>query len=147
MQSPIVASLAILMVNWDENKRDYLQNFASMLAEIIRVSPEETISVQDLRTKFDDRFGFLLPQNVMKRLLKRLEKQGFITRRKDNTYSPNRKKLSKLNFDTVQQDVLEKYDGLIARLTDFVRTTYKVEWPIEQAEAALQNYLSENQIQ
>ena len=147
MSSDIVPSLAVLMVDYDEKAKDYLQNFVPMIAECIRLSPENLISLIDLGRTFEEKFGFRLPQSVIEKILRRAEHHKYVQYNETaKAYRPNRRRLAKLNFAETQKKVLKRYEHLIQALRDFCREKFGIEWTIEQAETALLAFLSENQL-
>ncbi len=54
--TPSIISLAILKVNWDKKRKDYVDNFVPIVAEAIRLSDHDVVSIpqlqQDIRAKF-----------------------------------------------------------------------------------------------
>ncbi|MBN2303485.1 MAG: hypothetical protein JXQ72_03345 [Anaerolineae bacterium] len=146
MPNQAITSLAILMVDWEERNRDYLQNFVPMVTECVRLSAEKIISLPDIQQQLLERFGLKLPQGVIKKILKRAEKGNFVEfDERLRAYKPNRQKLSKLNFARVQREVGRRFDNLITHLIEFCSQNYNITWSITHAEAVLQTYLAENE--
>ena len=108
MASPTIPSLAILTVNWEDEKKGYHYNFLPFLAESIRRNGSDVISVNDVHKTVLAEFGLRLPINIIRMLMPYLEKQGYIqlqpaTNPPDedksqtlNTYTPNWAKLQEL---------------------------------------------------
>ena len=102
MKSSVLASYAILRVNWEQPERkDYLDNFVLIVAEAIRHLPEDIIALSDLQSQIRNRFGLEIPQNTINSLLKRVKKHGYIYVKK-GVYSRDKKRLGKLNFKQIQ---------------------------------------------
>ncbi len=134
-------SLAILKVNWDTNQKDYLENFVPIVAESIRHLPQDVISLSELQVTIAQDFGLELSQNSLKTILTRVRKRGYV--RLDNrVYYREPSALDTLDFIVVQQQVLAKHEALIAELRRFAAETYAVAWSVEQAEIALQGYIT-----
>lgn len=145
MNVNIITSLAILKVNWDELRKDYLENFVLIIAECIRRSNDNVVTLSALQTDLKKKFGLFIPQHGIRSILRRVQKRGYI-QKEHNVYHKNEKQLSKLDFKRTQQDVVEKHEKLIASLRIFTRDRFKIEWTDTEAEVALLNYIEENQI-
>lgn len=146
MKSSVLASYAILKVNWEQPERkDYLDNFVLIVAEAIRHLPEDIIALSDLQSQIRNRFGLEIPQNTINSLLKRVKKQGYI-HVKNGTYTRDTKRLEKLNFNQIQQRVIQSYESLIEGIIEFVSENYDTNWTPEDANGALEDCLQENQI-
>ena len=145
MPNPAIISLAVLKVNWDVLRKDYLENFVPLVAECIRHSSEDVISLPDLQGQLRQRFGLLFPQNAVRTILGRVRKRGFVQLR-DGAFRPNREKLKELEFEKVQQQVLAMHESLVKSLIAYSSATFRIDLTVDDAESALQSYLEENQL-
>lgn len=136
----LITSLAILKVNWDRG-HDYIDNFVPFVAECLRNATEDIISLSELQTAISSAYGFKIPQNALKTILKRAAKQGFI-RLKDRMYIRNRDALSKIDITAIRDRVLRSHEALIKNLVEFCRIRYDKFWTKEKAEVAFLSYLS-----
>ena len=147
MSRQAIVSLAMLKVNWDLLGKTYLDNFVPFVAECLRLSSDEVVSLPKLKTQIKDLFGLDIPQNSVHLILKRACKQGYISLEpEEKVYRPNREKLEGLNFDENQQKVLRMHDSLIDALIKFCSEKYRVHWSKEQAETALLCCLREDEV-
>jgi hypothetical protein len=147
MANSLIASFAILKVNWEQPERhDYLDNFVLVVAEAIRQLPYDTVTLSDVQTQIQKASGFLLPQNTIKTLLGRVSKYGYIEL-KSGTYTRNNHALEKLEFHAIQQNVLRAHEALINELADFASSKYSLSWSPEDTETALLKYLQQNQVE
>ena len=94
-----IISLAILKTNWDTARTDYLECFVLMVAECIRRSSDEVVSVSALQKQMEQDFGLRLPQNTLQTLLRRLAKRKYLIR-ENHVYKRNNIQLAKLNLST-----------------------------------------------
>ena len=137
--APLI-SLAMLKVHWDTRRKDYIDNFVPMVAECIRTSEHDVVSIpalqQDVRTAFELR----LPQHNLRIILKRIARLGLILSR-DNVYIRDQDALGQLNFDVVQSSVVAMHEQLIASLQSFARERHQLDWTVEDTEKALHSYL------
>ncbi|MFB3087954.1 MAG: hypothetical protein ACE10E_06535 [Acidiferrobacterales bacterium] len=144
-QTGIISSLAMIKVNWDLNRRDYLETFVPILAECLRSLPDDVVSVPDLQSAVRTGFSLNLPQNVVTTLLKRLAKRGFVTR-SHGAYHRNEEKLKNLSFNEVRDSVITRHEALVSRLVDFAIQRFSISWTHEKAEGALVQYLEKNDL-
>jgi hypothetical protein len=136
-------SLAILKVNWDVEKKDYLENFVPIVAESVKLLSSDVISLIDLQEAIKTHFGLELSQNSLAVLLQRTKKRGYI-KQENNVFYRNTDALNSTNFRTVQQQVLLMHEALITQIREFADETLKVKWSAEDAENALYTYLTES---
>jgi hypothetical protein len=144
MTNPAIISLAILKVNWDILKKGYLENFIPFVAECIRRSEEDVISLPNLQNNLRDFFGMELPQNVIDAILKKARNQGYI-KLENRVYKRNLEKLTGFGFSDIQQQVLRMHESLVKSLIEFCSKNYNESWSEEDAENALQSYIQRNQ--
>ena len=142
----IIASLAILMENWDEDRgKGYLYPFSEMLAEVISQHDKSVLATNELRAEFQRIFGLKLPIGVIDSLLRRLERRKLI-RRENRYYTPNREKLRNRNFSDTQASVLEKYDSLIDNMVKYCESEFSRNITHQDAEDLLEGFLAEHQV-
>jgi hypothetical protein len=144
--TPTISSLALLKVSYDQQRRDYFENFVPMVAECLRRSPGDLVSLQDLQSDLRERFGLSLPQNALRTVLKRAKKYEYV-RVENGAYYRNEEKLERLNFRGEQQRVMQEHESLIKEFVEFCSRHLSAELSPEDADAALKSYLEENQIQ
>ena len=145
LSNSTIVSLAILKANWDVAKTDYLECFIKMIAESIRRSSDEVVSVGALQRQIEHDFALQLPQHTLQMLLRRLAKRKYLIR-EDHIYKRNNTMLAKLNFQQVQQNVVKCHEELIEQLLTFCQEKFQVSWTTLDAEAALQGYLKEHEL-
>lgn len=145
MVNPAIVSLAILKVNWDRHRKDYLENFVPLVAECVKLSDADPISGQVIQEALRTQFGLRIPQNTVKLLLNRLRKTGCVEKKKEVFYK-NPEKLQDRDFSKVRNSVLREHDELIRQMIQYVAVDHKICWSVEEAEAALTSYLRENQV-
>ncbi len=142
MSTDTLVSLAILKVNWDRLGRDYVENFVPFVAEALRHSPDEVVSLPTLQKDLRQRFGLDLPLNPLRQVLQRAAKHNFV-RRQSGVFYRNPAQLATLNFAEVRNAVVSIHDRLLPKLRDFVRTERRAEWSEEDAAAAVSAFLSD----
>jgi len=142
--TPAITSLAILQVNWNQQK-DYVENFVPFLADCIRELDHEPVTLGDVQRQLERQFQLRLPQHAVKAILVRVQKRGYLNLN-HGAYYRNESKLAQLNFHTAQQTVVRMHETLVDGLRRFCRESYQLELTAEDAETALDDYLNENQV-
>ena len=143
--TPTVSSLALLKVSYDRQHKDYFENFVSIVAECVRQSAENVISLPELQSDLRDQFGLVVPQNAIRTVLKRAKRQDYV-RLENGVYYRNTEKLDQLGFRDEQRQVMEEHDSLIKEFIGFCSQRFNVSLSPEDADAALQLYLEKNQV-
>jgi len=145
MSNRTIISLGILKVNWDNFKKDYIENFVPLVAECIKNSEDDVVSLPSLQTQMRDQFGLDIPQHVLEAILKRVNKRKY-TYLDHLAYRPNKKRLASLNFREVRDKVLRIHEEVIAYLIEFVHDKYSLNWTADDAETALLSFLEDNEL-
>lgn len=146
MLSSTICSYAILKANWEENKY-YINSFIPIIAECIRLSQHDIVSIYDLKTEVKDRFGLDIPLNSISYILKRVKKIGYI--KYDNTQTAfvrDLNKLDGLNFSAYQNEFYKAHTRVIESIKEYALRIHSEEWANEYIEKALLAYIEKNQI-
>lgn len=146
MVTQTAISLAVLQVNWDERKKDYLDNFVPIIAECIRLQKDEVVSTGVLKTDIESRFGLNIPASAVNTILRRLRRDHYVYI-KDGIYYRNSETLSSHNFREVQQTVVSMHDSLISDLIAYCKKESDLDWSPEEASNNLLSCLKENGLQ
>jgi len=143
--SQSIISLAILKVNWDIAGKDYLENFVPIVAECIRLLPDDLISTPDIQNALQKHFGLHIPHYSINSLLRRVQKHGYI-KSENRVYKRNPETLNQLNFHIVQQQVLRMHESVIQHLVRFCADKFEINLTNDEAEKAFQSYVEDNQL-
>ncbi len=133
-----VSALAVIKVNWDDNK-DYIANFVPVVAHCIRRAEHDTISLPDTQTLVEDTFGLRIPQGALRTILGRMARDGLVSRR-HGAYARVPEALEDIDLGAAREDVLRQHAHLVALLVDFAGRHGR-EWDEAQAEEALLGYV------
>ncbi len=144
MDHPLIPSLAILKVNWDSSGQDPIDNFVPFVTECIRVSNNEEVSLKNIKETITSKFGFNIPEGVLKTILNRAEKSGYV-RKDKGVLIRNQEKLSTLGFENLTNDITRKHNALLHKIKDFCKKKY-TDWDLEKIEKALHIYLQTHSI-
>lgn len=140
-----IASLAILKVNWDERRKDYIENLVPFVATLICKENYEVIETSTICEDFAREYGLIIPYHAMITILTRVKKRGLIDRRKGR-FKPVKDRLAEVDFSTAAKDQAAKQEEVSAEFVNFSREKYKVELTKEQAESALISFLQEHDL-
>lgn len=140
----VINSLAIIKVNWDQG-HDYIDNFVPFIAECLSKSEQEVVSLPDLQNSIKETFGLKIPQNALKTILKRAERNKYILNDK-GIYRKNNEALAKFNIVKDREQVIRYHEALIKKLIEFCSKKFNIAWKEEEAESALHAYLEEHSL-
>ncbi len=126
--APTISSLALLKVSYDRQHKAYFDNFVPMVAECLRRSAVDVVSLPDLQADMREQFGLSLPQNAIRTVLKRTSRRGYV-RVESGVYYRNEDKLEGLEFRGEQQRVMQEHDSLIGEFVEFCSRHLGVERP------------------
>jgi hypothetical protein len=138
-----ITSLAILKVNWDTLKRDYIENFVPLVVECVRSAPDDVVALPQVQEALRSQFGLALPLNPLRQVLQRAAKQGYLTR-SQGIFTRDAARCASLNFGEVQQRVSRIHDNVVNALKEFAAHEHKTAWSTDETEAALLAFIAEN---
>ncbi len=133
-----VSALAVIKVNWDENK-DYIANFVPVVAHCIRGAEHDAISLPDTQALVYETFGLRIPQGPLQTILHRMSREN-ILRRRHGVYYRVPEALEHFDLGADRADVLRQHAHLVALLVDFAARLGR-QWDEAQAEQALLGYV------
>jgi len=89
-----ITSLAVLKVNWEHLKKDYIENFVPFIATLIKKCNYGVIDVNTVCNDFKKEFGLIIPYHPMCTILTRSQKRGLIKNYGYGTFKPNKDKVA-----------------------------------------------------
>jgi hypothetical protein len=135
----LITTLAILKVNADRG-RDYIDYFVPFVAECLRASSHDAVSLAEVRDELVRRFGIAIPLGALKTILKRAARKGYL-RRDAEIYRRVMAELETLDFARIRDDALRQETALVRKLVEFSKQRFDVDWTDQQAEGALLAHL------
>ena len=144
--SSLLATLAVIQVNWSEKRRSYLDQFVPFVLEVMRTAATKRWSDVEIVQGLEDVFGLSLPTRVVDSLLRRASKIKSVSR-EDNTFLliANSSAASK-SVTAMQADCLRRQAKLIEALVSTVQDTFGLSWAAETAEKALVSYIESHAV-
>jgi hypothetical protein len=143
LPSSAVLSLAMLKVNWDVRRHDYVEAFVPMAVECIRNSKSEVVSTAELQANLKSDFGLSFPQHAVKVLLIRALKRGFV-RKENRVFRRVPERLEGSQFTVERDRLLEDHESLLRALCRH-SATLGITVTLQEAEQALEGYLGSSQ--
>ena len=145
MTTSALTSLAILKVNWDHLGADYIENFVPFVVELARVSEDEVISLPSMQQSIRNEFGLLLPQHALRQIIIRATKRGYFFRKSKVIYK-DQDACDKIDFRDTKDVVAATHDRLLSALCEYARKDHRKELSLQEAEAALLNFISDKSL-
>ena len=141
-----LASLAILKVNWDQFKKDYLENFIPFIATLIKKKNYQQINVNTICKDLKDEFGLIIPYHPMLSILNRSKKRGII-RQEQKVFYPEKEKISKYDFSDRSKEQLAKHEKVIDMFIDFSKEVHKTDLTKDDANSAFISCLKRHDLE
>lgn len=142
-------SLAIIKGNWEENKKDYIDNFVPMVASLAIKKNYDEISPNDLnrfRDDFTEEYGLKIPINAFVTIFNRAVKKK-IFKKDYGKYLLNSKTKEKHDFSINSSDFKRKFAKVISSIIKFRDDNkYEVEVQDEDIEQALLSFLKDHDL-
>lgn len=142
MDKNLLVSLAILKVNFDDNK-DYLETFVPMVAEAVNQSVDDVISTDEIQKIVKKQFSLEIPDKTIKRILKKVCKRDYI-KFNNNIYTKNEDSLQKLNFREIHNNMIKKQEDIVEKFQSFCKDKFEITLDCSSAEEYFYNYIEEN---
>ena len=143
MASPTTISMAILKVNWDRLGHDYVESFVPFAVECAKENEAEVVSLPETQAAIRDRFGFSLPLNAVRVIIRRATKRGYFQRRNHVVYVVREKCLA-VDLSGTRRAIEQTHNRVVSRLTKHARESHQTEWSESEAEEALSDFLMED---
>jgi len=143
MKRSTIASLAILKVNFEVQGRDYIDNFVPLVAECLRLSPDDVVSLPALQASLRENFGLALPLNPLRQVLQRAAKARFV-HRSSGVFYRDLAACSQSPFAAASSSVSATVTRVVGALRVHAKERHSVEWTDEQTEDALLSFVGDS---
>lgn len=143
----LLTSLAILQVNWDDEHRSHLDNFIPFAVEAMRRGGLPDYSDAEVGAAIKEHFGLRLPAGVVTTVLRRVQAQHLGSRESaTGRFALDAKKAAAVSISEQEQRYLRRQRNLCESLVAYAKRDHTTDWTVEQAEAALLNYVDANAV-
>lgn len=129
-----IVSLALLKVNWDHFKKDYLENFLPFIATLCVRKSYDAIHVNEVCADFTKEYGLIIPYHPMISILNRARKRG-IFQKYHHELHPVKDKTVELDITETSQEQARQHDKVIEEFIRYAKGNYQLE--ISEQDAGL----------
>lgn len=146
----VLISLAFMKVNWDQRRRDYIDNFLPFLATLMVRKKYESIEenaeqINKLANDFEQEFGLIIPYHPMITILNRARKRRLI-KKQEHKFVPT-EKIFEYDFSGKTQVQERKHEELIKSFINFCKDEYNQRLNREEAEKILIGFLKQHDLE
>ena len=135
-------SLAILKVNWETNKKDYIENFVPLIGTLLLKNNYNEISLEKVQIDFNIEYGLKIPLNPLITIFNRMTKRQYINKNYGKYYSqPN--KLLELDISINAKKVTLAYESLVNSLSQYCKSNYNISYELKDLEEAFISFLKD----
>jgi len=143
--SKTIVSLAVLKVNWDSKKTDYIDNFVPFLVHLIYKKGYKIIDAKIMEKDFQEEYGLILPFYPILTILNRAKKKGYI--KKDGVnFIPETNKIIEDDFSKVSEEQERKLNQVVNKFIEFCKKDYSVAFTKEKAESIFLSFLKRDNL-
>ncbi len=144
MTSTNLIAKAILQANWDADK-DYLSNFEPfVVSELQQWPPGDPVDAQSVASQVKVQAGLDLPINVVKNLLKRMQRDQLLARGdKQALYVVPEALDGRGDYSIARERARNEMSDLIRRLQEYAATHHDLQVDEAYGDAALEVFLDE----
>jgi len=139
-QLSTLASLAILKVDLDEGRTDYLGYLEQFILHILYTKKPEIISDESICDLLLTEFGLKIPYRGVQLVLRRILKRGYLE--KGEYFYKITSNLPHIDFSEKRSNAIRSIEAVYLDLIDFVKKDFSKEWGEEQTTIALTEFLS-----
>jgi hypothetical protein len=143
MENSIINALAFLRVSQHSKSNDYLDNFIPFVAKCLQIQKDKNIDPIKLQILIYNEFRINIPLHVIKSLLYRSSKKGYVSKVNHN-YIKNEDKLNELNFDKTNANVQRIYNALINTFIEYSQKNHSLDLSDVEAEKLLISFINYN---
>jgi hypothetical protein len=147
--SALLATLAIIQVDWDHHNRSYLDHFVPFVLEVMRGDPARSWTETEVQTGLADRFGLAIPARVVGSLLNRAASKKHAIR-SSRTYTLAQAQVAvnagKKSLAATQRACLREQRHLAVELAKMASELFDLGWSEDDAENALAAYIEEHAV-
>lgn len=145
--SELLTTLALINVNWEVDRRSYLDNFIPFLLEAIGDPSLPSWSEAEAQAQLARTFGLAVPSKVVGSLLRRAARRGLVMRN-SNRYTLTAKGRGEglAPVAAARADCRRQQRNLASALATMVADRFGLQWDVEEAEGALAAYIEQHAV-
>lgn len=121
-----LVNMAVVKVNWDRSGTGVLDNYIPLVMYTLSQTQEETLSLDDFRSKFLSIAEFNMPTGAIVSLLKRAEKRYLVLSKEGHgIYRINKEKISDYSYENTRDTEQRKYNSLIDKFIQYCKQNHE----------------------
>ena len=141
-----ITSLAILKVNWDKDKKDYIENYVPFIVHLINKIGYTHIDVNQIRKDFENLYGISLPYHPTITILNRARERGYIEKKPDR-FEAVKERIVEDDFMDVSNEQTRKINNVIHHFVEYSNKQYDVTMNASEAEGTLISFLRDHDLE
>lgn len=132
-------SLAILKVDLDEGRRDYIGYFENFVVHLLSTKRPSPVTDAEISKMFEEEFGLKLPERAAQLVLRRLVKQGYLVR--EHGVYEICGELPKVDLSSKRSAAIENINRVYKGLKRFAQEKFELQWGDVDVTEALLSFL------
>lgn len=137
--------LAFLSHNWETQKRDMLDSYIPLVAEILSSKGYNNISRDVLKADLLEEFGVNMPLNTIEAILSRMTKEEVLVRDK-GMYLVNHVNVSNRLNATQKAEINTTFEDIISSISGYSKNEFGLNFSAIEIENGLIGFLKENDL-
>ena len=141
-----IISLAILKVNWDRKREDYVDSFVPFIATLINNKKYSQVILEQIVADFGEEFGIKIPNEPMNTILERCFKKGLIRKTFNQGIVPVWEEIVKYDFTDRKKEQELRQNKVVIELQKFVKEKFNDDITKEEIQDILIEYFKQHDI-
>lgn len=122
-----LVNMAIVRVNWDQNRSDILDNYIPLVHESLNKINNATFSIDEFKEKFIEIAEFSIPTGAIISLLNRsMKKYRILEKEKSGIYRIIKEKINNSDISKIRDSEQRKYNKLIKTFSGYCKDTFDI---------------------
>lgn len=142
-----IISLAILKVNWDYKKHDYIESFIPFVVTLLNKKRYETIDVSRICKDFMEEFGLIIPEYPMMTILRRAKSRGYVKKVAKGILAPVIEKIEGEDFTTLSNQQVRIHSKVVDEFIKFADERFNKKLNKDDADKAFIDFLKQKDLQ
>ncbi|MCA0297100.1 MAG: hypothetical protein LCH96_17650 [Actinobacteria bacterium] len=143
----LLTTLALINVNWEVDRRSYLDNFVPFLLQAIRDPKIRSWNEVEAQTQLARTFGLEVPSKVVGSLLRRAVRRGFAVRDTNRyTLTTEGRGDGLAAVESARADCRRQQRNLASSLATMVSGRFGLQWTVGEAEEVLASYIEQHAV-
>lgn len=143
-------SLAILKINWENARVDYIDNFIPFLGYLLykkNYDHLESDDLKNLKNDFKEEYGLLIPNYALLTICNRASKpKQKLLHRESGIFYVEKNEVAKYDNSSKQKEVSDKFTAIIKRIIEFAYEQFKMTVTEDEISDAIIHFLKHHDL-